>query len=152
MKLSDITIENLIDYTGCLNNHEEYLKMLNILERKCDFIGITLRHEIVKKFSDDIICVEKSSFWWGIESSPLNIFYIKSSKELFEFLRKYETFCKYSFGSIEEGKFDSVETTSFGYSDIAFFDKDKHLLLRTNTHEGYIFVDQSIDKLFKGTK
>ena len=28
---------NLIDYTGRLNNHDDYLKMLDRIEKKCEF-------------------------------------------------------------------------------------------------------------------
>ena len=141
-QLYEITINSSVDYEGKLNNHDDYIRMLSILERKCSFIGIDSFHEIVKKFDGDIIKTEKSSSWWGIETSFVNtLYYIKASKELFDYLGKYETFCK----SINY----KVEETNFGISDIAFFDENDNILLRTNTHEGFIFVDESIDKLFR---
>ena len=146
-KLYKIKINNPVDYEKKLNDHKDYIKMLNILEKKCDFIGIDSNHEIINEFKDDIIKIEKSNTWWGIETSYIEtLYYIKASKELFEFLSKYETFCKY----ITDYKYgDYVEETSFGVNDIAFFDKDCNILLRTNTHEGFVFVDVSIDKLFR---
>ena len=145
--LYKIRLNNSVNYEGKLNDHKDYIKMLNILEKECDFIGIDSEHEIVIKFKDDIIKIEKSNTWWGIETSFIaTLYYIKSSKKLFECLNKYETFCKYIV-DFEHG--DYVEETSFGVNDIAFFDKDYNLLLRTNTHEGFIFVNQSIDELFK---
>ena len=61
-----------------------------------------------------------------------------------DYLRKYETFCK----SVNY----KAKETNFGVDDIAFFDKNDNLLLRTTTHEGFIFVDESIDKLFQNNK
>ena len=149
-KYSKIKINNDISYDGKLNNHEEYLKMLNILETKCKFIGILAKHEIIDRFKDDTICIEKTNSWWGIETSyTATIYYIKSSKELFKFLEKYETFCKYIFNNYRKtGMGDEVVITNFGTSDIAFFDKNDQIILKTNTHEGFIIVNSSIDDLF----
>lgn len=142
-------VKNLVDYIGKLNEHNEYLKMLDILEKKCDYVGITYYHEIVKKFEKDIIKHDKTFSWWGIETSLLtDLYYIKASKELFEFLKSYETFCKYIFGDYEKRTADVVKLTSFGPSDIAFFDKDNNILLRTNTHEGFVYVSQDVDKTY----
>ena len=123
--------------------------MLDILEKKCSFIGIGSmdyrHHEIVEKFNSNIIKKEKSSSWWGTKTSFIyTLYYIKTSKELFDYLRKYETFCK----SVNY----KAKETNFGVDDIAFFDKNDNLLLRTTTHEGFIFVDESIDKLFQNNK
>lgn len=143
--LSDIKIINKVDYEGKLNNHEDYLRMLKILEPRCKFIGITSDNEITRKFKKDIICTEKTNTWWGIETSyKEDIYYIKASCELFDHLRKYETFCK----TIQSIHGDIVEETDFGSDDIAFFDKDNNILLRTNTHEGFIIVTKEIDRLF----
>lgn len=147
MELYNVRIKDIVSYTGLLNNHEDYLKMLDILEEKTSFIGITSHHKIIKKCKKDIISIEKSNKWWGLETSYIEtIYYIKTSKKLFELLRKYKTFCMYV---IDYNDGDRVYTTSFGNNDIAFFDKDNNILLRTNTHEGDIYVTEEIDKLFK---
>ena len=44
---------------------------------------------------------------------------------------------------------DYVEITDFGYNDIAFFDDNNNILLRTNTHEGFVIVNEYIDKLYR---
>ena len=148
-KYSEKMIDNVVDFTGKLNNHENYLKMLDILEKKCSFIGISKNHKIIDIFNNFIISIEKSYTWWGIETSYLEtLYYIKTSKELFNFLRKYDTFCKYIIGSFEMMKSDEVVLTEFGQNDIAFFDDNEKILLRTNTHEGFIFVNKNIDELF----
>ena len=37
--LYKIRLKNIVDYEGKLNNHEDYLKILNILEKKSDFLN-----------------------------------------------------------------------------------------------------------------
>ena len=144
--LYEIVIKDPIDYDGKLNEHKDYIKMLNILEKNCSYIGITRNHEIVQKFKKDIFLEVESSLWWGMSCPPaIKLYYIKASKELFDFLRKYETFCKYI---ISPGKIDTVVKTDFGSIDIAFFNEKDEILLKTITHEGYIIVDKKIDELF----
>ncbi len=145
-ELYKVVIHNSINYEGLLNNHEDYLKMLNILEKKTSYIGITSDHEIIDEFKDDIFQIEESNTWWGIETSyKEELYYIKASKRLFTYLTKYETFCKTlvnKWGGLY------ADETDFGTSDIAFFKNDDTLLLRTNTHEGFIFVTEEVDKEF----
>ena len=150
--LYKVMIKNIIDYEGKLNNHSDYIKMLKILENTCSFIGIASEHEITDKFKNDIIKTEESTNWWGVKTSfTTTLYYIKNSKELFDFLRKYETFCKTVShkNNFSKTEYIKVERTNFGYNDIAFFDKNYNILLRTNTHEGFIFVSDNIDELFR---
>ena len=153
-KLCEIRIKESVDYTGKLNNHEDYLKMLKVLEKKCEFIGITDDHEIVDEFRKDIIGSEKSYDIWGIWTSYERIiYYIEASESLFEYLKKYETFSKYITGKIRiifnrEETGDYVDLTNFGTSDIAFYDKEQNVLLRTNTHEGFVYARKDIDQDF----
>ena len=99
----------MIDYTGKLNCHENYLKILNILEKKTSYIEIVLidkkrTNELVNKFKDKIISTELVSKWWGTETRGKNkLFKIMATKELFDYLSDFETFCKYY---ISEGKGD----------------------------------------------
>ena len=154
-KLYNIIVKNTVHYDGKLNNHEDYLKMLDILEKKSNYIGIIDEHEITKKFKKDIFKVERSSSWWTEETSCVEtIYYIKASSELFEFLRQYETFCK---TIIYKNKFFNYETlqgetTDFGVDDIAFFDSGDNILLATVTHEGFIYVATDVDKEFQLNK
>ena len=152
--LYKITPKNTVDYEGKLNNHKDYLKILNILEKKSDFIGIVGEHEITKKFKNDIIKTEESSSWWSEETSCVeNIYYIKASSELFNFLRKYETFCKtIVYKNIFNYETLQAETTDFGVNDIAFFDRNDNILLATVTHEGFIHVADVVDKEFQINK
>ena len=143
----------IVDYTGKLNNHDAYINVLDKLEQKCKYIEIVViagrkSNELVNKFSEYILTVNKVSKWWGTETNKANYLYkINCSKELFEYLRQFETFCKYyEYGSNKESlrRGDYSEITDFGIDDIAFYDKDGNYLLYTTTHEGYIFINDQI--------
>ena len=50
----------MIDMTGKLNNHDDYLNILNFLEKKCCYIEIFLidgkdTNDLVEKFKKNII-------------------------------------------------------------------------------------------------
>ena len=59
----------LIDYTGKINNHSEYLEILKRLEKKSKYIEYVLVDEddtaFIKKFNDSIIAMAYKSKWWG---------------------------------------------------------------------------------------
>ena len=134
----------LIDYTGKLNEHDKYIKMLDRLKRKCKYIDITLidnkeRNVITEKFKEDIIYYKKRNN---------NIVRLKTTDEFFNYLKRFETFCKY-YISENLGVSDKVEYTDFGLDDIAFYDDNETPLLSTETHEGIIlirddFIEESI--------
>lgn len=137
----------LIDYTGQLNNHNEYLKVIKQLEKKCKNIEYVLVDEDETKFIDQfknfIISSRYKNKWWGTKSSKKSkIYIIKSSKEIFNYLKQFETFCKYI--TLNNG--DIVEETQFGINDIAFFDDKEMPLLFTTTHEGYITIRDDLLK------
>lgn len=144
---------DIIDYTGKLNNHKEYINVLNRIEKECKYVEVVVidrrkSNELIDKFSDDILNIKKVSKWWGTATRGSNYLYrIKSSKEIFEYLRNFETFCKYyEYGSNNESlrRGDYSEITDFGLDDIAFYDKDNNCLLCTTTHEGYIAINKKI--------
>lgn len=144
---------NIIDYTGKLNNHQEYINILDKVELKCKYIEIVVidgrkSNELIDKFNEDILDIRKVSRWWGTETNSLNYLYkIKSSKEFFVYLRKYDTFCKYyEYGSTKESfdRGDYSEITDFGCDDIAFYDENNNYILFTTTHEGNIAVNVEI--------
>lgn len=143
---------DFIDYLGKLNEHDDYLKMLDILESKCLYIEYVLvfdrkRDALIDKFSDDIISQDKTIEWWGTITTPACKKYkIKASKELFNYLKSYETFVKYI---MKEGYPDKCINTDFGINDIAFFDDKEDAMLFTTTHEGYITVRSDISKKYK---
>ncbi|MCI9050230.1 MAG: hypothetical protein HFF37_07570 [Coprobacillus sp.] len=137
----------LIDYTGQLNNHNEYLKVIKQLEKKCKNIEYVLVNEdeteLIEKFKNFIISSTSKNKWWGTKSSKKSkIYIIKSSKEIFNYLKRFETFCKYII--LNDG--DIVEETEFGINDIAFFDDKEIPLLFTTTHEGYITIRDDLLK------
>ena len=138
---------NIIDYTGKLNKHDDYLKILNKLEQKCSYIEVVIlderkTNELVINFENDIMETKKVSKWWGTETkSKNNLYKIKSSKRLFEYLSKYETFCKY-IESQDKGYYSEI--TDFGIDDIAFYDEFNNYLLYTTTHEGEIIINKEL--------
>lgn len=137
----------LLDYTGKLNNHNEYLQVLNQLEKKCQYIEYVLINEdetkFIKNFERFIISLELKNKWWGTKSSQKNkVYKIKSSHEIFSYLKQFETFCKYTISN--DG--DLIEDTAFGINDIAFFDNKEIPLLFTTTHEGYITIRADLFK------
>lgn len=145
----------MIDYTGKLNNHEDYINILNKVETMCDYIEIVVidgkeSNDLVNKFKNDILKVKKVSKWWGTKIKDKNYLYkIKTSKSFFDYIKKYETFCKYyEYGSNKESfkKGDYSEITDFGLDDIAFYDNNNDCLLCTTTHEGYILIKKNIIK------
>lgn len=140
----------MIDYTGKLNNHKQYIDILNKLNPHCKYIEIVIidgrkSNKLIEKFTDDILEVKKVSKWWGTETKGSNYLYkINFSEELFEYLKQFETFCKYyEYGSNNESliRGDYSEITDFGLDDIAFYNENNECLLCTTTHEGYIAIN-----------
>lgn len=140
----------MIDYTGKLNNHKQYIDILNKLKPHCKYIEIVVidgrkSNKLIEKFKDDILEVKKVSKWWGTETKGSNYLYkINFSEELFEYLKQFETFCKYyEYGSNNESliRGDYSEITDFGLDDIAFYNENNESLLCTTTHEGYIAIN-----------
>lgn len=145
---------SMIDYTGKLNNHKEYIKILDKIENKCKYIEIVIldgrkSNELIDKFSDDILEVKKVSEWWGtkIIGGSNYLYKINYSKEIFECLRNFQTFCIYYEHESNDENFKRgyhFEITDFGIDDIAFYDKNDTCLLCTTTHEGYIYVNEKV--------
>lgn len=139
----------MIDYTGKLNKHNDYINILNKLKSKTKYIEIVLidekeTNELIENFKNDIISTKIVSKWWGTETSAKNkLIKVNATDKLFDYLEKFETFCKYYTSKI---KGDYSEITDFGYDDIAFYDEKDNLLLCTTTHEGYILIDENIIK------
>ena len=116
-----------------LNNHNDYLKILNILEQKTKFIEYVLidtnNTTLVDFVPENIYSQKKSNAWWGTSTSQsCEIYKIIATNNLFSKLRKFKTFC-----------------TDFGINDIAFFDNKSEPLLFTTTHEGYISLRNDLD-------
>ena len=132
----------LVDYTGKINSHDEYLEILKKLEKKSQYIEYVLVDEtdtkFIEKFTSLIVSMTSKNKWWGTKTGGRGrqVYKIKSSKDIFQHLNKFETFCKYTV-SIHG---DIAEVTDFGINDIAFFDDREMPLLFTTTHEGYITI------------
>ena len=134
-------IMELVDYTGKINSHNEYLESIKQLEKKSKYVEYVLVNEedtrFIEEFKDFIITMKQKNKWWGTKScGKSKVYKIKSSKAIFNYLKQFETFCKYSISY----NGDIIEYTDFGINDIAFFDDNEIPLLFTTTHEGYITI------------
>ena len=131
----------LTDYTGKLNDHKDYTETLKHLKSKTKYIEYVLvdedETEFTDKFSEHIVSVQQKNKWWGTKSSQkYKVYRLKASPEIFDYLKRFETFCKYTVSC----NGDIVERTDFGINDISFFDDNELPLLFTTTHEGYINI------------
>lgn len=128
-----------------LNEHEEYLKLLSILEKKTKAIEFVLVDEndtrLVDEFKNFVTSEKEVNKWWGTETSKkCKMYNISATHKIFSYLKKISTFCL-----IKTGKYgDYAETTDFGMNDIAFFDEKSEPILFTTTHEGYIEIRDDI--------
>lgn len=135
----------LLDYTGKLNNHKDYLNILKKLEKKSKYIEIFITgnhsNQIVEDFKDDIIEKDRVSKIGGnkIYYGKYNLFRIRVSNELFEYLKYFETFCKFF-----DNEKTSIQYTDFGIDDIAFYDDKEIPLLSTITHECIIEIREDL--------
>ena len=134
-----------VDYTGKLNSHADYLNVIKLLKQKSKYMEYVLVDEddtrIIDRFKDFVRSIQHKNEWWGTKSSKRSkVYRLMVSKELFQYLQKFETFCKYTVSDYE----DVVENTDFGMNDIAFFDNKNLPLLFTTTHEGYITVQNDL--------
>lgn len=131
----------LVDYTGKLNHHKDYIQVIKQLDKKCKYMEYVLVNddetELIERFDSLIISIKLKNKWWGTKSSGKSkVYRIKASQAVFQYLKQFETFCKY----IASSDGDTVEATDFGMNDIAFFDDHSIPLLFTTTHEGYVMI------------
>ncbi len=135
----------LIDYTGKLCDHKAYLDALGRIESRCTRIEYTIVDDdisFVERFSDLVVGKKTKNKWWGTKTGGRgsDVYTLRASAEIFSYLRRFETFCKYDVS--EYG--GRCELTDFGMNDIAFFDGGELPLLFTTTHEGYIMARDDI--------
>lgn len=136
-----INTMKLEDYTGKLNDHNKYLRIIKKLKSRCKYIEYVLVNEkekgFIEQFENFIISIKPKDKWWGTKSGKKSkVYKLEASKEIFQYLQQCETFCKYNVSA----NGDIVEATNFGINDIAFFDDEDMPLLFTTTHEGYITI------------
>lgn len=134
-----------VDYTGKLNNRNQYLQVIKQLQSKCKYIEYAVLDKDDKEFTEQfenlVISVNRQKQWWGTKSAQnASVYRLRASKDVFKYLKQFETFCKCI--SFQNGRITEVraEITDFGINDIAFFDDTKTPLLFTTTHEGYIMI------------
>lgn len=128
-----------------LNEHNQFLKILEILSTTTKYIEYVLVDEVDTSLIDDLqgdILMQKYvNKWCGTKTSQRCCLYkIKATPKLFSRLKKFTTFCI----SKTDFRGDYVEATNFGINDIAFFDDKSEPMLFTTTHEGYIALRKDI--------
>ena len=58
------------DYTGKLNDHEEYKKVIEALEKTCKYLEYVIIEEdtFIKTFENLILSKKLKNKWWGTKS------------------------------------------------------------------------------------
>ena len=133
-----------------LNEHEAYVKLLNMIRYKTKYVEVVLINgerfdDLLDSVWDYIAEHRVVNRWWGTVRGGrgADLYKIYSSKRLFDQLSKYSTFCVVTTDD-EHGEW--VEETDFGDKDIAFFDEKKEPMLFTITHEGYVGLRKDLKK------
>ncbi|MDE7215167.1 MAG: hypothetical protein K2O08_00015 [Clostridia bacterium] len=129
-----------------LNEHSDYVRLLNIIHPKTRYIEYVVVDEedtrLIEKFEEDIITEKLTNNWHGTKSSKrCRLLKIRATFELFVYLKQFATFCVLKTGNWG----DYAEATDFGINDIAFFDEKDQPILFTTTHEGYIELRRDIE-------
>lgn len=145
---------NYVTMDGALNTHDTFVKWLDELEKKTEYIEIVTPYsdgsddELICEIREYILETKKVGAWWGTKTNRKNstLFRIKANKKVFDLLRGYHTFCI----SVIHSEYGcSAETTDFGDKDIAFFDDRKEPIFYTTTHEGYLQLRTDCKSLLK---
>ena len=108
-----------------LNEHEAYVKLLNMIRYKTKYVEVVLINgerfdDLLDSVWDYIAEHRVVNRWWGT---------VRGGR-----------------GADEHGEW--VEETDFGDKDIAFFDEKKEPMLFTITHEGYVGLRKDLKKEF----
>ena len=137
----------LIDCNGKLNEHEEFVKILRKIRKKCQYIEIVFIYgpqyeDFTQKFKNDIL--ETKIIYGSLATQSMDkntLVRFKATTEFFEYLETFETFCKFLTSNIRG---DYAEFTDFEDNDIAFYDNNEIPLLLTQTHEGDVWIRDDI--------
>ncbi len=130
-----------------LETHSQYLDILNTIKDDTERIilvqidGEDAKDPIVNT-AKEMMILEKQEIvceWFGtitLGREAVQYTFLKS-QEFFDYLSSFEAF----FIVLSENPY-SVNTTDFGFDDIAFLDKNGDLLFYTTTHEGYAYLNK----------
>lgn len=135
-----------------LTDHEQYLRLLSVLEKETVTIEIVLVNgedtdaPLIKAVIPFLIKKELVNKWHGTRRGGKGApkLTVRADKAVFAHLKKYEHFFV---NSRDEYGCDTVIETDFGQDDIAFLDKNGEPLFFTTTHEGYAVISADIVKL-----
>jgi hypothetical protein len=131
-----------------LKNHEEYLELLEKLERRTKYIEVVTpysdgsKDDFIINMQEYITEKRRVTSWWGTTTRgrSSSLFKIRADNEVFNYLKKYSVFCL----TESDGRGFRIKLTDFGDKDIAFYDSKKKLLFCTTTHEGYLVLREDL--------
>lgn len=138
-----------------LISHKQYLKLLDVLEKRTRTIEIVqicdedLDEPLIKAAMPYLIKKERVNKWHGTRRGGCGApkFTIRADKELFNHLRKYESFFR---SMTDENRLEYVRETDFGLDDIAFLDSGGAALFYTTTHEAYAYIAPWLSRELNG--
>ena len=131
---------------------KDYLAVINFLEKQTKYVEIVVSWDdtpnspLLTNFGDSLVTIKDISHW--LETGTKGTLYkyalsLERKKAYFQQLRKFDSFfynCEHPFSGMY------VETTDFGYQDIAFFNLQGELLFYTITHEGLAWIKKSAEE------
>ena len=128
-----------------LTSHDQYLKLLKLLEREATIIEIVQingddqNDPIIKAAQPYIIRKQNVNQWLGTLRKGAGVpkYTLRAEKPFFGFLQRYEGVF---FNEMDKRGCDTVRETDFGQDDIAFFNRKGEPLFYTTTHEGYAAI------------
>lgn len=133
-----------------LRSHKEYLELLKKLQPSTKYIDLVQIDDnqndavIVYALSNlKMIHKEKTNTWLGTQRGGAGVM-----KYTFEMNNTYwnylSSFTSFFYNYKKDDGEDDIQTTEFGFSDIAFLDKEMQPLFFTTTHEGYAIIKQEL--------
>lgn len=125
----------------------DYFEIVNFLEKKTKYVELLRLLDdqestiILNKYKY-LLVTEKNVSNWNNSGAKGTLFKfdidLVNRKKFFNDLRKIDSFF-YNHFDVVLGS--SVDTTEFGYMNIAFFDLNGKLLFYTSTHEGLAWIE-----------
>ncbi|HEM4925438.1 TPA: hypothetical protein U1160_002108 [Streptococcus suis] len=145
-------LEKLVEIK--IENCEEFRKYLKILFKKASYIHYIILDKdpydnslFENYFKKNGIKPKITRLWPGTMSGGNNLLYnAPLTKELKNIILSFESFFIPSYD--RDGQY-TPKKTSWGISDICFYDINSELLSYTTTHEGWMFANTEILKELK---
>lgn len=129
-----------------IENREQFQRYIKVLFQKTDYINYIILNGdpydnslFLDYFEKNNILPKDVRKWPGTVSSGNNKLYkAKLTKDLRTILLSFDNFFIPNYDKYGQ---ESPIKTSWGISDICFYDSNNKLLSYTTTHEGWVFAD-----------